>query len=158
MNKITVYCSECPHVAEISEYRSFYVCPKCGAKTSGTRLREARFRHLTEKQREAICNGCGGKGGFVKPPHAETFERMCNHHDFNYFLGYTWIHKTKADFQLFCALIYEIWLGGMLDGKKWRFPKRLYLSSWSFLYYIAISIFGRRFFYFGEKEQEVPNV
>ena len=157
-NLITVYCSECSYVGKTSEDAVLFICPSCGAKTEKMGLHNIRFRHLSDKQKGVICNGCGGKGGFVKPPYAEVFKRLCDHHDFNYFLGFTFSDKAKADYQLLNAMLYEIWLGGMLSEKSFRLFKRVYLSCWTFLYYLAISVCGHKFFYFGEKEQEVPNV
>ena len=55
-----------------------------------------KYRDLTQEQKEKICNGCGSKGGFIKPPNF-IFKASCNHHDFNYWRGNTKELKKKAD-------------------------------------------------------------
>ena len=37
------------------------------------------YKDLTDTQKQAICNGCGGKGGFINPPEF-LFHASCNHH------------------------------------------------------------------------------
>ena len=63
-----------------------------------------KYRDLTPEEKAEICNGCGGKGGVVKPPHADLFREECEHHDYNYFLGHREHHRLKADWQLRRAL------------------------------------------------------
>lgn len=112
--------------------------------------RKIRYRHLTAKQKSEICNGCGGKGGWVKPPHRKFFEEECNQHDFNYFLGFTEEHRKKADLQLRDAMISKV--------KTLGFWNRQRLGPWCHIYYMAIRMAGKKFFYYGTEEQEVPNI
>ena len=158
MTEFTVYCKECDWTTTALHTEEPITCPKCKTKANAMELRKMRYRHLNEKQRKELCNGCGGKGGFVKPPYAELFERCCQHHDFNYFLGYRHRDRFRADFQLFIGLLEEIWLGNIFDEADWKFPVRCYLSLWTILYYIGITLFGWKFFYYGEKEQEIPEL
>jgi len=109
-----------------------------------------RYQHLTDVQKEVMCNGCGGKGGIVTPPHATFFKEECNWHDFNYFLGYTEVHRLKADKQLKAAMIKKV--------NKMPWYTRLRLKPWCHLYYRAVRIVGKKFFYYGIKEQEVPTI
>ncbi len=32
-----------------------------------------KYEDLTPEEKKEICNGCGGKGGWIKPPHAVFF-------------------------------------------------------------------------------------
>jgi len=112
--------------------------------------RSVRYRNLSKLQREEICNGCGGKGGIVKPPHATFFEEECNWHDFNYFLGYDATARLKADKQLLEAMLKKVNKLGWLN--------RLRYKPWCYLYYRAVRIVGKKFFYYSNKEQEVPEI
>jgi len=57
-------------------------------------------KDLTPEQKKDICNGCGGKGGWIKPPHAKLFRDDCNEHDLLYYIGHTWWDRMKADWKL----------------------------------------------------------
>ena len=46
-----------------------------------------KYEELDVKQKAYICNGCGGKGGFVKPPYRIFFNASCNHHDYGFWKG-----------------------------------------------------------------------
>jgi hypothetical protein len=59
-----------------------------------------RYEDLTLKEKARICNGCGGKGGFITPPHADLFKEECNNHDYDYHVGGSLWDKIKADFKL----------------------------------------------------------
>lgn len=59
-----------------------------------------KYEDLTQEQKELICNGCGGKGGYFKPPHNKLFVEDCNRHDFDYHVGCTWLDRLKADWEL----------------------------------------------------------
>ncbi len=96
-----------------------------------------RFADLTEEQKKVICNGCGGKGSFFRPPRSAVYEEMCNHHDFNYSLGGGWKDKLKADWQL----CWEIWKHG------WNYGE-LSDGLWGLIYFLGISIGGGSYFNF----------
>ena len=113
-------------------------------------MQRKRYRNLTERQKSEICNGCGGKGGIVTPPHAKLFKEECNQHDFNYFLGYNEEHRLKADRQLQSAMLAKV------STMAWY--NKLRYWPWCRLYYRAVRIVGKKFFYYGNKEQEVPNI
>lgn len=107
-----------------------------------------RYSELTSEQIQEICNGCGGKGGIITPPHSAVFKEECNHHDFNYFLGYSEEHRKKADTQLMYAML--------LKCKSLSWLQRLRYTPWCLVYYIAVRAVGWKFFYYGSSEQEVP--
>ena len=106
-----------------------------------------RYTDLSELQRIEICNGCGGKGGWVKPPHAKFFEDECNWHDFNYFLGFTEEHRKKAELQLRAAMLRKI------RPLAWYW--RIRYTPWCYMYYQAVRIAGKKYFFYGTKEQEL---
>ena len=110
-----------------------------------------RYKDLSAKQVSSICNGCGGKGGWVKPPRRRFFVEQCNQHDFNYFLGFIEAHRKKADKQLKKAMHQRISLYGMPWYKK-------ILHPWCHAYYLAVRLAGKKYFYYGKQEQEVPNI
>ena len=106
-----------------------------------------RYLDLNASQKAEICNGCGGKGGIVRPPHAKFFENECNWHDFNYFLGFTEAHRKKADKQLLAAMLKKV------KGLSWYWQLRY--RPWCYIYYRAVRVVGKKFFYYGNKEQEL---
>ena len=153
-----IRCFDCGQITRYDDVNlpDQFICSSCGSVNPSTYTREIRYRHLTDEQRELICNGCGVKGGFIRPPYGEFFKGLCNHHDFNYFIGHTITDKIKADIQLFIAMISKIWLGEVLDDSIFSWFIKSYYSLWAVLYFIAVSIFGIKFFYFGDCEQELP--
>ena len=54
-----------------------------------------KYRDLTEEQKKFVCNGCGGKSGWINPPEF-LFNASCNHHDFLYWRGCTEADVLKA--------------------------------------------------------------
>lgn len=127
-----------------------------------------RYRHLTEDQKNIICNGCGGKGGLVKPPHRTFFKKECNHHDFNYFLGHTEDHRAKADLQLLMAMKKKVQNNPITELRSelhWSvryvapdFVVRKIMLRWCWAYYMAVRVGGHSFFYYGDKEQNLPTM
>lgn len=149
-----VYCFYCPEVFEVGQSDERYggfVCPQCKKLTPYSLRNRVRFRHLTEEQRDAICNGCGGKGGFIKPLYSKLFHLVCQQHDLNYYIGHTWLDKIKADWQLFCGCLRKVRTlnVGTLE--------RNHLYFWCVTYFIGVSFFGHRYFYFGSHERMVAN-
>ncbi|MBU0992386.1 MAG: phospholipase [Proteobacteria bacterium] len=105
-----------------------------------------KFRQLTEEEKRHICNGCGAKGGWIKPPQF-VFKESCDHHDYNYFLGYKEIHRKKADRQFYAAMCRQV------RERLWYRRPALYTAA--YVYYRAVRLFGRKYFYYGDKEQEL---
>ena len=99
-----------------------------------------KFNDLTEIQKDYLCNGCGGKGGIVTPPHAVFFKASCDHHDFNYFRGMTKTDRKKADDQFFDAMKIDV-----NDRIKGWWQRRRYFT-WCRLYYLAVRCVGWKFF------------
>ncbi len=99
-----------------------------------------RFKDLTTEQRNFICNGCGGKGGFFKPPDFLEFA-CCNHHDFNYWLGYQEKDRKKADKQFYDAMITDV------NNQPFYFKIPRWLQAK--LYYLLVRKFGKKYFHYG---------
>lgn len=104
-----------------------------------------KFKDLTEQERSIICNGCGGKGGWIKPPQF-IFKSSCDHHDYNYFLGFNKSHRKKADKQFYKAMKDQI--------KGVSVLRRPFLYFAAYSYYLAVRMCGGDYFYYGDKEQE----
>ena len=99
-----------------------------------------KYRDLTPEEKAFICNGCGGKGGFIRPPHSKDFKEECNHHDWNYHIGcFPW-ERWKADFQLMIAMMKKVCKIKSRIEQARLFP-------WCFAYYIGVTICGWWFFY-----------
>lgn len=97
-----------------------------------------KFRELSEAEKKLICNGCGGKGGWVKPPHGGLFKDECDHHDYNYYLGGTRRARKKADGQLYVAMRERV--------KTFSGLKYFRLLTWCYLYYIGVRTCGWKYF------------
>ena len=103
-----------------------------------------RFRDLTDSQKKSICNGCGGKGGFINTPQF-LFKADCNQHDFNYWLGCTEADRKKADKQFYSAM--------KDDVKRQPVMKRPFLYMVAFIYYKAVRVCGIKFFHYASLER-----
>ena len=87
-------------------------------------------------------NGCGACRGFwkwLKPPHKNFFQEVCNAHDKAYEIGGTKQDRKQADKQLFFDMVYKT-----VD----HFRDRKATAMWwfvtlAFLYYLALRIAGK---------------
>ena len=102
------------------------------------------YRDLTPEQKKQICNGCGGKGGFINPPEF-LFHASCNHHDFFYWRGGKEEDRKKADLAFYKYMTLDI------VNEDSRF-KRMYYSAWAYTYYKAVRIFGKKYFNYGKQK------
>ena len=99
-----------------------------------------RYRNLTTEQKAIICNGCGPKGGWIPVPELFLHE-ICDHHDFNYWIGCTWRDRLRADNQLYTA------------GRKragWNPIKQ----SIALTFYLAVLSCGWACFHFADRERD----
>lgn len=112
-------------------------------------MTKVRFRDLTEDQKKLICNGCGPKGGYFKPPNF-IFKDSCNHHDFNYWLGYTEKDRKKADLQFYQAMKRAIKL------QPWY--KRFYYYIVAYIYYRSVRYFGKSAFNYSDREKTLEDL
>jgi|TARA_Y100000296_G_C5177394_1_gene260914 uncharacterized cysteine cluster protein YcgN (CxxCxxCC family) len=110
------------------------------------RKRDAlKFSKLTEFEKNKICNGCGGKGGWIKAPSWIFATASCDHHDFNYWMGYEEPHRVKADLAFYLAMKKDI-----RNLPWWRKPLA-YVCAMSF--YRAVRIAGSKFFNYSDRKK-----
>lgn len=98
-----------------------------------------KYKDLTPAQKKHICNGCGGKGGLIKPPNF-IFLASCNHHDFKFWLGCTVIEFKQSNKDFY------YWMKEDIKQAKWY--KRAYYHVWAYSYYKAVDIGGKKYFNF----------
>ncbi len=101
-----------------------------------------RFHDLTPEERALICNGCGPKGGIMPVPEM-GFSACCDHHDFNYWLGYSEFDRIRADWQFRDAM--------MADADKKPWWRRWWYRWMADLYYRAVRRWGMSAFYYGDR-------
>lgn len=100
-----------------------------------------RMRNLNGPERAVLTNGCGGKGGWINPPDF-MYTASCDHHDFNYWLGYTEADRKAADRKFYAAMI--------KDCRRAPWYKRPFYRAVAWLYYRAVRLCGKRFFHYRE--------
>lgn len=105
-----------------------------------------KYAELTEKQKAAICNGCGGKGSLVPVP-SFFHKASCNHHDYRYWVGCTEEDRKSADKDFYKAMREDV------QRQKWYNKPIAELSALT--YYLAVRLFGKKYFYYGDKPREV---
>ena len=103
-----------------------------------------RFRHLTDYQRQMICNGCGPKGLFIKPPDF-MFRASCDHHDFNYWIGCNRLHRKKADLQFYREMLKDAGYDP-------------YYKFWAKSYYHAVRIGGWFCFHWASRQRDLSDL
>lgn len=104
-----------------------------------------KYEDLTPGQKEEICNGCGGKGGWIKPPHRIFFKASCNHHDYGYWKGGSELDRLEADKMLYKSMV--------KDCKTLPWYQWVRYRPWCWAYYKGVRIAGWKFFYFSEKKR-----
>lgn len=117
------------------------------------------YSDLTPQQKEYICNGCGGKGGWIKPPDF-IFLASCNHHDFKFWLGHTLEHFYKANKDFYTWMKKDIEsIAFYKDGMNWIERtisiskvtiKKSHYHIWAYAYYQAVNIGGKKYFHFAD--------
>ncbi len=110
-----------------------------------SRTEPLRYRHLTEAERRAICNGCGGKGGFVPVPDF-FFTASCDHHDFKYWQGCTELDREWADHEFHKAMKRDVKERMSLWRRWWGY-------ALAFAYYRAVRRFGKSFFCYAARQR-----
>jgi hypothetical protein len=86
-------------------------------------------------------NGCGPKGGIIRPPYSVFFEASCNRHDLSYHKGGSSKDRLRADKGFYHAMLRDC-------DRASPAIKRAYYRSWSLAYYMAVRSFGWMFFSF----------
>ncbi len=103
--------------------------------------RKARWRNLTDEQRDRFGNGCGPYRAWIRPPDL-VFSVSCRQHDFYYTRGGWLIAKLWADIQFGWAMQRNAW------GQK-RFPHRVMYSAAGLVYVAAVLLAGWTSFHWG---------
>lgn len=112
-------------------------------------MTKIRYADLTPTMRLHICNGCGKKGGWIKPPEF-MFTASCNWHDFNYWLGCTEKDRKKADIQFLQAMKKDV------SRLAWYRRPLAYLAAET--YYLAVRTCGKSAFYYGKEERTLEDL
>ncbi len=113
-------------------------------------MAKIRFRDLTPAQVKCISNGCGGKGSAIPVPQF-IFTASCDHHDFNYWLGYREEDRKLADDQFYQAMKNDY--KKMLEDKVVGWFKYNFYKAWAYIYYQAVRLKGKEFFHYGDSER-----
>ena len=108
-----------------------------------------RYKDLTDTQKQAICNGCGGKGGFINPPEF-LFHASCNHHDFRYWRGCTEADRKDADDSFYK------WMKVDVSESKLYLKPYYHFLAWS--YYKAVRLFGKKYFNYSDKPKTLEDL
>lgn len=106
-----------------------------------------KYEDLTPEEKKTICNGCGGKGGWIKPPHAVFFEASCDHHDYGYWKGCTEEDREQCDKKFYGATVKDC------SGLPWY--QYIRYRPWCWGYYVAVRNFGKKYFYYADKQREL---
>jgi len=97
-----------------------------------------KFEDLTDDEIKNICNGCGSKGGIIKPPEL-MFHASCNKHDYSYHLGGTEADRKRADKGFYKAMKKDAW-----RADTWW--KCILCRRAAHIYYRAVRRFGKSSF------------
>jgi len=107
-----------------------------------------KYSDLTLEQKKEICNGCGSKGGWVKPPNF-LFLASCNQHDFYYWRGRTETDRLKSDKSFYKHMKIDI------QARGYNIFKKVWYYTWAYSYYKAVRIFGKKAFYYDDAMREI---
>lgn len=99
-----------------------------------------KYSDLTDEQKEIICNGCGGKSGWLNPPEF-LFNASCNQHDFYYWRGGTESDRLEADKAFYEAMLVDV------NMAVWY--KRAYYKMIAYVYYRSVRLVGKKYFSYG---------
>ena len=108
-----------------------------------------RYKDLNSYQKKLICNGCGVKGGWIKPPDF-LFHASCNHHDFRYWRGCTEADRKNADDSFYK------WMKVDVSESKWYLKPYYHFLAWT--YYKAVRLFGKKYFNYSDKPKTLEDL
>jgi hypothetical protein len=109
-----------------------------------------RYHELTPFQKKHIANGCGGKGGFIKPPDF-IFKASCNQHDFYYWRGHNEADREKADKEFYKMMKEDI-------AKVSSYLKKAHYHIWAYAYYKAVRFGGKKYFYYAPVQKNMKDL
>jgi len=108
-----------------------------------------RYSEVSSYKRKQITNGCGGKGGWIKPP-SFIFKASCNQHDFYYWRGVSEEDRVSAD-----NSFYRFMKEDIADAKWYMKP---YYHQWALAYYVAVRLFGKEYFNYSENMRTLADL
>ena len=108
-----------------------------------------KYKDLTKEQKKHVCNGCGGKGGIIKPP-SFIFQASCNHHDFLYWRGRAEADKIRADDNFYS------WMKEDIKLKPWY--KKPHYHIWAYAYYKFVWLGGDKYFNYADKPKDIDDL
>ena len=109
--------------------------------TAETPAPALRWHHLSDADIVQVTDGCGRKGGWMRPPEHLFFDASCDQHDFYYWRGH-----READRKIADTAFYEVMKRDVGQAAWYRRP---WLHSVAWLYFRAVRIWGKQFFYYG---------
>lgn len=125
-----------------------------------------RYSDLTPEQKEFITNGCGGKGGLIKPPNF-IFKASCHHHDFKFWLGCTLEHFKKANIDFYVMMKEDVADILFSTKDRWyaRYVENIKISAlkshyhiWAYSYYQFVNVGGKKYFYFANEQKTLKDL
>lgn len=105
---------------------------------------EADVKNLNTLQVKVLSNGCGPKSKFIPVPDF-IFTASCDIHDINYIIGGDKTDRKKADKGFYKYMKQDI------KNSKKCLIKQYYYHCWAYIYYLAVRMFGGKFFNCREK-------
>lgn len=103
------------------------------------------FTQASEKELDAVCNGCGAMGSWLRPPKTmwgTCVEASCQVHDWDFHIGVSEADRLAGDVQMLNNYYRLI----NLDKHKWYKPTRLQRVR-AKIYYRIVRHFGKKSFY-----------
>jgi len=124
------------------------------------RSKPCRFRNLTDLEIRIICNGCGVKGGWFKPPDYR-FKASCDQHDFNWWLGGNKQDLKRSDRAFLKAMLHDAKYTRCGTLRPWW--RRCWYKGAAYRYYwaviarqsdVGVTLFGKGGFNFHAPENQ----
>ena len=110
-----------------------------------------RYSDLTQTQKDAICNGCGAKSGWIPVPNF-LFKASCNHHDFYYWRGGDESDREEADDAFYKYMRVDI------EDQNHVIKFRAYYHFWALSYYLAVRYFGKQHFEYRDEMKTIKDI
>lgn len=108
-----------------------------------------KYSYLTDEQIAFIANGCGGKGGLIKPPDF-LFLASCKKHDFYYWRGCS--EKLR---KIYDGKFYKFMLEDIANARWYLKP---HYHVWAYAYYKFVRLGGKKYFYYGLKMKTIADL
>ena len=108
-----------------------------------------KYEDLTKGQKYFVANGCGGKGGIIKPPNF-IFLASCGHHDFRYWRGGTKSQRQRDDEAFY------LWMKEDIKNAKWYLKPHYHI--WAYTYYKSVRLGGGKYYHFADKQKNLKDL